>query len=169
MQSDSFYSDFKAQGFYSANQVEMRTNSGEVPKLIASMVYVLFVVLFIVIFLLVWLIWRRNALSFANSVTITTGGLFFLPIFLFTFRTSIAPNYLTPVDTCGFLLILLHEILLCPELFMNRRKEKPPLDRIMTNLMHYASFGGVIDVCTAGSYEQNLSASTNAFSQAGLF
>jgi hypothetical protein len=120
-----FYSNVTAQGLFLTSKVTITMKSQDVAVQAASMIYVLFVVLIAVAFLLIWLVWKKT-ISFSNSITITTGVLFFLPILLFTFRTSIAPKYLTPIDTGSFILILLYGILLCIELASKIYREKKP-------------------------------------------
>jgi hypothetical protein len=111
------FSDISAQHLFETYKVTINMSSQDVVVQGASMIYGLFVVLAVVALLLVVLFWK-NILSFSNSVTIaiTTAVLFFLPILLFTFRTSIAPKYSTPVDIGSVLLILLYGVLLCIQL-----------------------------------------------------
>jgi hypothetical protein len=111
------YTNMSEQQLYDMYKVTITINSEDVVVEGASMVYGLYGVLVVVALLLVVLFWK-NILSFSNPVAIavTTTVLFFLPILLFTFRTSIAPKYSTPIDMWSIMLILLYGALLCIQL-----------------------------------------------------
>lgn len=126
----SSFQDFSAQGIYDFNEIEVLVSVSDAARNTALIIWVVFFV-FLAIFalLLVSLFWRKGQLSFTNSVTITTGVLFFLPILLLTFRTSVAPSYLTLLDIMLFMLILLYGVLLCIQVAVKVRRKKIAYDR----------------------------------------
>lgn len=65
--------------------------------------YELFILFFAVFILWIWailieLVRKRSKLKSSDFIQVCLGVLFFVPVFLLTFRTTIAPNYLTWVD-----------------------------------------------------------------------
>jgi hypothetical protein len=111
------YDNLTAQQLFDTNKITIVMNSQDVVTEAASMIYGLFVVLVAVALLLIVLFWK-SILSFSSSVgiAITTTILFFLPILLLTFRTSIAPNYPTFIDLLSLALMAVYGVLLCIQL-----------------------------------------------------
>lgn len=116
----TFYTDISSHGFHQFSKIEITTELSDVTKFAASMMYLIFGIFFS-LFLLLTL--RRDKFTLSDSVNIMTSVLVFLPILLFTFRTFIAPEYLTLVDLIGIMLIAVYGALLCFELYKKTRKK----------------------------------------------
>ncbi len=116
---------FKFEGVPEQIRVDISFGPDSISSLIGVMLYVLFGVLIVL-----WgvLFQRRRSTKLEHSIMITSSVLVFLPILVFTFRTSIAPKYLMPIDILGFSVMLVFGILLIYEFYAKTRTPRMNFD-----------------------------------------
>jgi hypothetical protein len=98
-----FFASPQYQGLYDYQKFDVTVSQNFTSIFAGLTIYTLFIILII---MAVFLVRKRLEMELSNSITILSGVLVFLPILLFTFRTSYAPNSLTPVDIAGFLIMI---------------------------------------------------------------
>lgn len=75
-------------------------------------VYMFYIVLIILILTAILLFIRRNDIQRSSFFRISSSIFIFSPVFLFTFRNSFAPNYLTRFDALCSIVIIIYGVLL---------------------------------------------------------
>ena len=107
------------QGLSVYQEIDMTVSQNVSTIFIALTIYALFIILIIAAILLFR---KRLEMELSNSITILSSVLVFLPILIFTFRTSYAPNSLTPVDYVGFLIMIGYGLILLVNLRLKKWK-----------------------------------------------
>jgi len=100
---DQLPSNFQFGDLSENLKIDLSISPDGVANFIAIMIYIVYGILLLLLLLLYK---KRKRITFSDSSHIASSIFMFLPILIFTFRTSIAPIYLTPVDSIGFLLIV---------------------------------------------------------------
>jgi len=118
-QAPFFFVSPQYQGLSVYQEVNLTVSQNVTTIFVASTIYALFIILIIAGALLFR---KRLEMELSNQLTILSSVLVFLPILIFTFRTSYAPNSLTPIDYVGFLIMIGYGIILLVDLRLKKWK-----------------------------------------------
>ena len=100
---------------------EITINSDNLAQFIGIGIYLIFAILVILLFTMHF---YRDRMDFSNSISIILSVFVFLPLLFFSFRNSIAPNYMTLIDGFVVFLIMAYGSYLIIKIINKHRKKE---------------------------------------------